>query len=76
MANVYISQICPDGIGPDYHPLENAVGIALHQAAVHVCSGVSFVAVTDDVFNIAVRFAGRFPLGAGGKSATSAPTQS
>ena len=43
-----------DRVGADDHPLEDAVGVALQEAPVHVGAGVALVGVADDVLGLAL----------------------
>ena len=56
-------------------PFEDAVGVALEQAPVHVGAGVALVGVDDHVLDVAGRVPGGLPLGAGGEAAASAAAQ-
>ena len=50
------------GVSADDHAFDDAVGIAFHEASVHVSAGIAFIAVGDDIFGFAVRLAHAFPL--------------
>jgi len=56
-----------DGVAADDHPLQDGVGIRLHDAAVHEGAGVSLVAVADDVLRERRILARFLPLGARGE---------
>ena len=57
----------------DGHALDDAVGIAFQDAAVHERAGVAFVGVADDELLRALGVAGEFPLPPGGKPAPPRP---
>jgi len=64
-------------ISANDHPLQHAVGIALHDRAVHVGAGVALVGVADDVAGAGCQHvaAAQLPLGSGGKTCPAAPAQ-
>ena len=66
----------PDRVRRDGHPLEDAVGIAFEDAAVHERPGVAFVGVADDEFLLVLGVAGEFPLPPGGEARPAAAAQS
>ena len=61
------------GHAGDHHALNDGVGIALHDGAIHECAGIALVAVADDVFYIGDILAHALPL-APGREAAAAPT--
>src|SRR5208337_1481183 len=72
---VDIPLVGTDGVAADDQTFEDAVGVTLEEATVHVRAGVPLVAVDDDVLHIARRLAGRLPLHAGRESAAPPPAQ-
>ena len=75
VANIDIALVRADGKGADDHALQNAVRIALHQAAVHKRAGVALVAVADDVLDFVMGLAGGLPLVAGGEASATPAAQ-
>ena len=73
--HVDIPLVGPDGESPDDHPLDHAVGVALHDGPVHERPGVPFVSVADHVSRIPVGFLAGSPFPRGGKPAPPAPPQ-
>ncbi len=64
-----------DTPGGDQHPLEDAVGIPLHDAAVHEGAGVALVAIADDEFVRAGLAPGEVPFPAGRETPAAASAQ-
>ncbi len=75
VTNVDVALVRADCIRADDHSLDHGVGIALHQRAVHERARVSFVAVGDHVFDVALRVSCVFPFAAGGKAGAAATAQ-
>ncbi len=67
-ADVDKALVCTDGVGPNDHPFQNSVGIALYQTAVLIRSWVPFVGVADHVLDLPVGAETGFPLPAGGEA--------
>jgi hypothetical protein len=74
-AAVDIALRCADGVGGDGHALDQAVGVALDDAAVHEGPRVALVGVADHVFGLALGEAGELPLQAGGEAGAAAAPQ-
>ena len=64
------------GKSRDHHALQHAVGVALHNGAVHKCAGVALVAVADDVLLLGLLLSSALPLAARGESAAAAAPES
>ena len=64
-----------DGVRREGHALQQAVGIALADGAIHEGAGIALIRVADQVLVGAGRLAGELPFSAGGKAATAAPAQ-
>ena len=75
-ANVNVALIGADGTRGDHQALKHAVRIAFHHAAVHEGSGIALVTVADHILFDRILLTGSFPLASGGKSATTAATES
>jgi hypothetical protein len=52
-AAVDIAMSCADCFGGDNHAFENGVRVGFEDAAVHECTRVAFVGVTEYIFNVA-----------------------
>ncbi len=74
-ADVDVALAGADGVGGDGHAFEDALRIALQDAAVHESAGVALVAVADDVFLGAAGLGDRAPLEAGGIAAAATAAQ-
>ena len=48
--DINIPLVAAHGAAGDHHALQHAVGVTLHNGAVHERTGVALVAVADDVF--------------------------
>jgi hypothetical protein len=75
VAYVEISLVGAEGISTKSHTLDDTVGIALQDCAVHVSAGIALVAVADNVLRIARGIAADLPLATGGESPTTPPAQ-
>ena len=75
MPDVDITFLRADSKSADNHPFQNGMGITFHQTSIHKSTGVALVAVTDNVFQIALGFAGGFPFSAGGETAAATSPQ-
>ena len=75
VADVHVALARADGVRADHHPLEDRVGIALQQPAVHVGAGVALVGVADDVALVAGGAPALLPLAGGRVPAAAAPPQ-
>ena len=64
-----------DGVAADQHALDDAVGVALEDGAVHERAGVALVGITDDVLLVAGLVVGGLPLHAGGEARAAAAAQ-
>src|SRR6185503_6472498 len=49
-------------VSADDHPFDHRVRIAFEHAAVHECTGVAFICITDHVFGTILHIAGDLPL--------------
>ena len=74
-ADVDVSLPDADREGADRHPLDDAVGVALQDAAVHEGAGIALVAVAEDVLHVARRATCERPLDSGGEARAATPTQ-
>ncbi len=75
LADVDVSLVGADGIGPQGQSFQDRVGIALQETAVHVGAGVTLVGVDDHVLGIVGGVARALPFAAGGESAATAASQ-
>ena len=57
-----------DGVSANDQPLQDLMGIALQDRAVHVGPGVALVGIADDDLLVSAGPAGQVPLGPGGKT--------
>jgi hypothetical protein len=65
----------PDGISPDGHALDEAVGVALQHGAIHEGSRIALVRVAQDVLDVGRGLAGELPLESRGEAGAAAPAQ-
>jgi len=72
-AAVDISLVGVDGPGCDDHPLDNSVGVGFQNAAVHEGSRITFVRITEDILDLGIAFARKFPFQTGGETGSSPP---
>jgi len=70
--DVDVALVRADRVSADDHAFDHTVGIAFHEAAVHVGAGIAFIAVGDDILGIAMRPAHAFPLDGRVKSSAAA----
>ena len=63
----------PDRITGDRHPLQNPVGIALQDTAIHERAGVPFIGIADHIFLTRRHFRHRGPFQPGGVAAPAPP---
>ncbi len=75
LAHVDEALVGADGVGADDQAFQDAVGVALEQAPVHVGAGVALVGVDDDVLDVARRVPGGLPLDPGREAAAAATAQ-
>ena len=62
-----------DRVGADEHPLEDRVGVALKDCAVHVRARLTLVGVAHDVLDVGFGLASQPPLLPGGNAAPPRP---
>ncbi len=74
-AHIDIPFVSADSPAGNDHAFDDAVGIALHDAAVHESAGVALIAVADNVFFAFGLLAGHVPFHAGGEAAAAAAPQ-
>ena len=67
--DVDVALVGPGGHARDHHALQHAVGVALHDGAVHEGTGVALVAVADHVLGVGILPADTLPLPAGRETA-------
>ena len=75
LSNVDIALPAADGKSADHQSLEDRVGVALQQAAVHICARVALIGIDDHIFDIAGGVARFGPLASGGKTAAAPSSQ-
>ena len=68
-ADVDIALVAAGGYGGDEHSLDDGVGVALHDGAVHEGAGVAFVAVAHHILLPGGLETDALPLAAGGEAA-------
>ena len=68
-ADIDIALITAHAQARDHHALQHAVGVALHNRAVHERAGVALIAVADHILLLCLLPPGAFPLAARGESA-------
>ena len=74
--HVDITLMSSQGISPDDHPLQDGVGIAFHESAVHESPRVPFVAIAHYIngpWVLAGIFHGKTPLASGRKAGAAPP---
>ena len=59
----------------DHHALQNGVGVALHDGAVHKRTGVTLVAVADHILHVGYVAPHALPFAPGGEAAAAAATE-
>ena len=64
-----------DAVAADHHGFNHGVGVSLHDGAVHECTGVSFIGITNYVFIRGVKLTGYLPLHSGGETCAAAATE-
>ena len=64
-----------DRIGRDEHPLQDGMGVALDQRAVHEGARVAFVGVADEIALVALRFPAGLPFPPGRETGAAAAAQ-
>ena len=67
--------VCANRARRDDQPLQHAMWIALHHAAIHECARVSLVRVANNVFLALGLCPGGFPLAPGGETAAATTSQ-
>jgi hypothetical protein len=65
-----------DGLGGNNHAFKEGMGISLKNASVHKCARVTFVGVTQDVFNITRLGSAEFPFEACWEAGAASAAQS
>ncbi len=74
-AAVDVTLVRAHGVAGDGHAFDDAVRIALQDAAVHECSGVAFVGVADGVLDATWGLATQLPFQAGEEASATAAAQ-
>ena len=73
--DVDVSVLSAGGAACDHHALEDAVGVTLHDGAVHKGAGVTLVTVADHVLHGSLLLPCAVPLAACGETAAAAATE-
>src|SRR5450756_3221744 len=76
-SDVYKRQalLCADCISCDRHRLDNGVWVSLEDTAIHECSRITLVAITDHVLRGTRRLSGSLPLEPGRESCSTTAAQ-
>jgi len=64
-----------DGVGADDHAFDNAMGVSLQDAPVHVGAGVSLIGVADDILGHPGRLAAAGPFPPCGEASATPPPE-
>jgi len=73
--DVDVAPLRADGVARNRHALDHAVRVALHDGAIHECTGVALVRIADNELLLTGIAAAKLPLAAGGEACAAAAAQ-